>query len=99
MSRNPSTSSYKISINPQLQTLVEINRECETQDQIREGQGDHFQILASPLENTRFDKKYKQMVDLDVEAIKILCRELTHGPSNGSRGSLSTEAIEQQPFR
>ena len=63
------------SSNPQLQTLVVNNKEGETQGQIREGWADHFQRLASPLENTRFDKEYKQMVDLDVEAIEILCRE------------------------
>ena len=62
-------------MNPRLQTLVENNKECETQDQIREGRGDHFQMLVYPLENTRFHKEYKQIVDLDVEAFKILCRE------------------------
>ena len=68
------TTGHKSS-NPQLQTLLVNNKECETQDQIREGWADHFQRLASPLENTRFEKEYKQMMDLDMEAIEILCRE------------------------
>ena len=51
------------------------NKECETQDQIREGWAEHFQRLVSPFENTRFDKEYKQIVDLHVEAIVVLCRE------------------------
>ena len=86
------------SSHPQLQTFLVNNKECETQDQIREGWAGHFQRLASPLENTRFEKEYKQMMDLDMEAIEILCREgeFAHGPSNGSRGRLSTEAKEQQ---
>ena len=35
------------SSNPQLQTLVVNNKECETQEQIREGWADYFQRLAS----------------------------------------------------
>ena len=79
--KNDQKTFYKLiqnqrkSSNPQLQTLVVKDKECETQEQIREGWADHFQRLAPPLENTRFDKEYKQMVDLDVEAIEILCRE------------------------
>ena len=55
--------------------------------------GGPFPEASTPLEHNRFDKEYKQMVDLDVEAIKILCREES---SPMDRGSLSTEANEQQ---
>ena len=51
------------------------SKECETQDQIREGWATHFQQLATPLENPRFDQSYKQLVDADIEAIENLCKE------------------------
>ena len=37
------------SSNPQLQTLIVNNKECETQEQIREGWADYFQRFASPM--------------------------------------------------
>ena len=52
--KNDQKTFYKLiqnqrkSSNPQLQTLVVNNKECETQEQIREGWADHFQRLASP---------------------------------------------------
>ena len=79
--KNDQKTFYKLiqnqrkSSNPQLQTLIVNNKECETQERIRKGWADNFHRLAPPLENTKFDKEYKQMVDLDVEAIEILCRE------------------------
>ena len=42
---------------------------------IREGWATHFQHLATPMENPEFDQEYKQMVDADVEAIEVLCKE------------------------
>ena len=37
--------------------------------------GKALQELATPLENLNFDQQYKQMVDLDVEIIELLCKE------------------------
>ena len=50
-------------------------KECDTPEEIRNGWAEHFQTLATPQENPRFDEEYKQMVDLDVEVIEFLCRE------------------------
>ena len=51
------------------------SKECETQDQIREGWASHFQQLATPLENLGFEQSYKQLVDADIEAIEDLCKD------------------------
>ena len=80
-SKNDPKVFYKLiknqrkSSNTQLHTLVVGSKECETQDQIREGWATHFQQLATPLENPRFDQSYKQLVDADIEAIENLCKE------------------------
>ena len=80
-SRNEPKTFYKLignqrkSSNSQLHSLVVDGKECETQDHIREGWATHFQHLATPMENPKFDQEYKQMVNADVEAIEILCKE------------------------
>ncbi|MEW8546334.1 MAG: reverse transcriptase family protein, partial [Candidatus Thiodiazotropha sp.] len=80
-SRNEPKTFYKLiknqrkSANTQLHTLVVDGEECETQEQIREGWAAHFQQLATPLENPRFDQDYKRLVDSDVEAIEAFCKE------------------------
>ena len=61
------------SSNAQLQTLIVDGKACETDDEIRAGWATHFQRLATPMENDRFDSEYK-MVDLDVMAIAALCK-------------------------
>ena len=43
--------------------------------QIREGWATHFQQLATPLENPRFDQSYKQLVDAYIDAIENQCKE------------------------
>ncbi|MCG8110719.1 MAG: reverse transcriptase family protein, partial [Candidatus Thiodiazotropha endolucinida] len=80
-SKNDSKTFYRLisnqrkASNTQLQTLIVDGTEHETVDQIREGWADHFQKLATPLEMKSFDQQYKQLVDLDVESIKQLCRD------------------------
>ena len=49
--------------------------ERETSEEIRRGWVEHFQKLATPLENPSFDKQYTQMMDLDVEIIELLYKE------------------------
>ena len=61
------------SSNAQLQTLIIDGKACETDDEIRAGWATHFQRLAAPMENDRFDSEYKEMVDLDVMAIAATC--------------------------
>ena len=61
------------SSNAQLQTLIVDGKACETDDEIRAGWATHFQRLAAPMENDRFDSEYKEMVDLDVMAIAATC--------------------------
>ena len=61
--------------NTLLQTLVVNGKERESPDEIRTGWAEHFQELATPLSNPRFDEKYKQMVDADVEVIEQICKE------------------------
>ena len=61
------------STNAQLQSLVVDGITCETDEEIRDGWATHFQKLATPLESERFDKEYKQMIDLDIEAITTGC--------------------------
>ena len=61
------------STNAQLQSLVVDSIACETDEEIRDGWATHFQKLATPLESERFDKEYKQMIDLDIEAITTGC--------------------------
>ena len=61
------------SSNAQLQTLVVDGIACKTNDDIREGWATNFQRLATPMENDRFDREYKGVVDLDVIAIAAMC--------------------------
>ena len=61
------------SSNAQLQSLVEDGKTCETDEEIRDGWATHFQKLATPLEIEKFDKEYKEMIDLDIDAISLLC--------------------------
>ena len=80
-SKNEPKTFYKL-VNRQrktsithLSTWTVDGKEYETQDEIREGWAEHFQKLATPSENSKFDQHYKQMVDSDVEAIEKLCKE------------------------
>ena len=79
--RNDTRMLYKLinnqrkTMNPQLQSLLVNGKECDTPEEIRNGWAEHFQILATPQENPRFDEEYKQMVDLDIDVIELLCRE------------------------
>ena len=61
--------------NPLLQTLVVNDTELESPDEIHRGWAEHFQEQATPLSNPKFDKQYKQMVDVDVEVIEQICKE------------------------
>lgn len=62
------------SSNTQLQSLVVNSSACETDEETHEGWATHFQRLAAtPLESDRFDKEYKQMIDLDTDAIAAIC--------------------------
>ena len=61
------------SSNAQLQSLVVDGKTCETDEEIRDGWATHFQKLATPLESEKFDKEYKEMIDLDIDAISLLC--------------------------
>ena len=36
---------------------------------------EHFQKLATSLDNPNFDQEYNQMVDQDIEIIELLCKE------------------------
>ena len=80
-SRNEPKTFYKLvnrqrkTSNTHLSTLTVDGKEYETQDEIRESWAEHFQKLATPSENPKFDQHYKQMVDSDVEAIEKLCKE------------------------
>ena len=59
--------------NTLLQTLVVNGTELESPDEIRRGWAEHFQALATPLSNHKFDKRYKQMVYVGV--IEQVCKE------------------------
>ena len=78
-SDNSSRTFFKLvnnqrkSSNAQLHSLNVDGKVCETDEDVREGWAAHFQKLATPLESERFDKDYKEMVDLDVAAITRLC--------------------------
>ena len=61
--------------NTLLQTLVVNGTELESPDEIRKGWAEHFQELATPLSNPKFDEQYKQMVDADVHVIEQICKE------------------------
>ena len=61
------------SSNTQLQSLVVDGEVCETDQEIREGWATHFQKLATPLKSNKFDKEYKEMIDLDSDTISTLC--------------------------
>ena len=61
--------------NTLLQTLVVNGTELESPDEIRKGWAEHFQELATPLSNPKFDEQYKQMVDADVQVIEQICKE------------------------
>ena len=37
-------------------------KKIESPDEIRKGWAEHFQELATPLSNPKFDEQYKQMV-------------------------------------
>ena len=57
--------------------LVVNGTELESPDEIRKGWSEHFQELATPMSNPKFDEQYtcKQMVDADVEVIEQICKE------------------------
>ena len=60
--------------NAQLQTLIIDGKEYETAEEIREGWAEHFERLATPADNSRFDQQYNQLIDLDVDVIELLCK-------------------------
>ena len=68
-------SNQRKAANKQLHTLVVDEKEYQTPEEIREGWAEHFQKLATPLDNPNFDQEYKQMVDQDIEIIELLCKE------------------------
>ncbi|MEW8542502.1 MAG: hypothetical protein AB2693_03125, partial [Candidatus Thiodiazotropha sp.] len=80
-SRNDSRMFYKLisaqrkGKNTQLQTLVVNGVERRAPDESREGWAEHFQKLAMPQDNPSLDQRHKQIVDLDIESISLLCRE------------------------
>ena len=46
---------------------------CETPEEVCQGWATHFQNLASPLQNEKFDSDYKRLVDMDIESISNIC--------------------------
>ncbi|MEW8547538.1 MAG: reverse transcriptase family protein [Candidatus Thiodiazotropha sp.] len=46
---------------------------CETPEEICQGWATHFQNLALPLQNDKFDSEYKCLVDMDIESIANIC--------------------------
>ena len=85
------------SSNTQLQSLVVDGEVCETDQEIREGWATHFQKLATPLESDKFDKEYKEMIDLDSDTISTLCaaEDRPIPPITEKRNRRSAEEIEQ----
>ena len=57
----------------QTETLVVGNKICNTDQEICDGWALHFQDLATPLQNERFDPDYKQQVDEDIQCIRSIC--------------------------
>ena len=46
---------------------------CETPEEVCQGWATHFQNLALPLQNEKFDSDYKRLVDMDIESISNIC--------------------------
>ena len=46
---------------------------CETPEEVCQGWTAHFQNLALPLQNEKFDSDYKRLVDMDIESISNIC--------------------------
>ena len=46
---------------------------CERDEEIRYAWATHFQNLATSLESDKFDKEYKQMIDLGIDTIATRC--------------------------
>ena len=61
------------SSNPQTETLIVENQSYETEEDICQGWAKHFQSLATPLQNAKFDSEHKKSVDRDVACIKSIC--------------------------
>ena len=61
------------SSNPQTETLIVENQSYETEEDICQGWAKHFQSLATPLQNEKFDSEHKKLVDRDVACIKSIC--------------------------
>ena len=50
-------------------------RNMRLQKRLEKGGQSTFERLATPADNSRFDKQYKQLIDLDVDVIELLCKE------------------------
>ena len=88
------------SSNTQLQSLVVDGQVCEPDLEMREGWATYFQKLATPLESDKFDKEYKEMIDLDSDTISTLCSAEDRPsppplPYYGKRNRRSAEEIDQ----
>ena len=46
---------------------------CETPEEVCQGWATHFQNLALPLQNEKFDSDYKRLVDMYIESISNIC--------------------------
>ena len=55
------------------ESLMVGNVTCTTDLEICNGWAEHFQSLATPLQNERFDSKYKDQVEKDIVSISSIC--------------------------
>ena len=55
------------------ETLMVGNLTCSTDLEICNGWAEHFQSLATPLQNERFDPKYQDQVEKDIVSISSIC--------------------------
>ena len=55
------------------ESLMEGNVTCTTELEICNGWAEHFQSLATPLQNESFDSKYKDQVEKDIVSISSIC--------------------------
>ena len=46
---------------------------CETPEEVCQGWAAHFQNMALPLQNEKFDSDYKRLVDMDIESVSNIC--------------------------
>ena len=59
----------------QTESLIIGDKTCNTDHEICDGWAEHFQNLATPLQNDRFDSQYKEQVNDDIECIKSICQK------------------------